>query len=113
MQGKKNEGQAVVTVNYSNVYRTEVNRPSIGGDAAAVDAVIPADPASYILRDLQFRIVCYFKLMPPEFYQSLSNTFGAGGVYKLWFPNYSVYTGNLVLVTNKSYVTSFSMSTKS
>jgi hypothetical protein len=51
--------------------------------------------------------------MPPEFYQSLSNTLGSGGVYKLWFPNYSVYTGNAVLATNKSCTTSFSISTKS
>ena len=51
--------------------------------------------------------------MPPEFYQSLSNTLGSGGVYKLWFPNYSVYTGNPVLATNKNSVTSFSISTKS
>ncbi len=51
--------------------------------------------------------------MPPEFYSSLANTLGSGGVYKLWFPNYSVYTGHPVLATNKNSVTSFSVSTKS
>ena len=51
--------------------------------------------------------------MPPEFYSSLANTLSSGGVYKLWFPNYSVYTGNPVLATNKSCTTSFSISTKS
>jgi hypothetical protein len=51
--------------------------------------------------------------MPREFYDSIANTLGNGGVYKLWFPNYSVYTGNPVLATNKNCTTSFSISTKS
>ncbi len=53
--------------------------------------------------------------MPSEFYASLANTLGSGGVYKLWFPNWShvVYTGNPVIATNKNSVTSFSISTKS
>jgi hypothetical protein len=39
--------------------------------------------------------------MPREFYDSLANSLGSGVTYKLWFPNYSVYTGNAVLATNK------------
>jgi hypothetical protein len=34
--------------------------------------------------------------MPAEFYESLNNSLGNGITYKLWFPNYSVYTGNAV-----------------
>jgi hypothetical protein len=111
MQGQKNEGTAIVNANVALPFRAEVNRANIGANTAAITAAIPEEPASYSLSDLQFRIVRY--LMPPEFYQSLSNTLGSGGVYKLWFPNYSVYTGNPVLATNKTCTTSFSISTKS
>jgi hypothetical protein len=105
MQGQKNEQTATVPVNIALPFITEVNRPNIGVATAAITAPIPEEPASYSLSDLQFRIVRY--LMPPEFYQSLSNTLGSGGVYKSWFPNYSVYTGNPVLATNKNCTTSF------
>jgi hypothetical protein len=111
MQGQKNENQAAVAVNDARPFRNEVNRTNIGAATVAVAAAIPAEPASYTLSDLQFRIVRY--LMPPEFYSSLANTLGSGGVYKLWFPNYSVYTGNPVTANNKNSVTSFSISTKS
>jgi hypothetical protein len=111
MQGTRNEGTAIVTVNQALTFRNEVNRANITGDTAAVAAAIPAETASYTLSDLQFRIVRY--LMPREFYDSIANTLGNGGVYKLWFPNYSVYTGNPVLATNKNCTTSFSISTKS
>ena len=51
--------------------------------------------------------------MPREFYESVANSLGSGVTYKLWFPNYSVYTGNAVPGTRKDSVTSFSISTKS
>jgi hypothetical protein len=111
MQGLKNEGTATVAANIALQFRTEVNRANITAATAAITAAIPAETASYTLSDLQFRIVRY--LMPREFYDSIANTLGNGGVYKLWFPNYSVYTGNPVLATNKNCTTSFSISTKS
>ena len=91
-------------------YRQQVGRGTVGATAFRT-AAFPEEAIDYNLSDLQFRIVRY--LMPPEFYSSLANTLGSGGVYKLWFPNYSVYTGNPVLATNKNSVTSFSISTKS
>jgi len=91
-------------------YRQQVGRNTVGATAFRT-AAFPEETNDYSLSDLQFRIVRY--LMPPEFYSSLANTLGSGGVYKLWFPNYSVYTGNPVLATNKNSVTSFSISTKS
>ena len=91
-------------------YRQQVGRNTVGATAFRT-AAFPEEAIDYNLSDLQFRIVRY--LMPPEFYSSLANTLGSGGVYKLWFPNYSVYTGNPVLATNKNSVTSFSISTKS
>jgi hypothetical protein len=111
MQGLKNEGTATVAANIALQFRTEVNRANITAATAAITAAIPEETASYTLSDLQFRIVRY--LMPREFYDSIANTLGNGGVYKLWFPNYSVYTGNPVLATNKNCTTSFSISTKS
>jgi hypothetical protein len=51
--------------------------------------------------------------MPAEFYESLNNSLRNGITYKLWFPNYSVYTGNAVLATRKNCVNTFSISTKS
>ncbi len=53
---------------------------------------LPDETASYSLSDLQFRIVRY--LMPPEFYQSLSNTLGSGE-----FINYGFQTIVFILVT--------------
>jgi hypothetical protein len=91
-------------------YRQQVGRGTVGATAFRT-AAFAEETNDYSLSDLQFRIVRY--LMPPEFYSSLANTLGSGGVYKLWFPNYSVYTGNPVLATNKNSVTSFSISTKS
>ncbi len=48
-----------------------------------------------------------------EFYDSLANSSGSGTTFKLWFPNYSVYTGNAVTATRKDCTTTFSISTKS
>jgi hypothetical protein len=78
--------------------RQQVGRNTVGATAFKTAALDP-ETNDYSLSYLQFRIVRY--LMPPEFYSSLLNTLGNGGVYKLWFPNYSVYTGNPVLATNK------------
>jgi hypothetical protein len=39
--------------------------------------------------------------MPNDFYNAEANLLNASGVYKLWFPNYSVYTGNADLDTRK------------
>ena len=94
----------------SLVYRQQVGRTTVG-DVVKRTVALAEETNDYTLSNLEFRIVRY--LMPPEFYQSLSNTLGNGGVYKLWFPNYSVYTGSAVKATNKSGTNSFSISTKS
>jgi hypothetical protein len=72
-----------VLANTAATYRTEVNRANIAADTAAITAAIPEEATSYSLSDLQFRIVRY--LMPPEFYSSLANTLGSGGVYNYGF----------------------------
>jgi hypothetical protein len=75
-------------------FRTEVNRTNIAANTAAVAAVIAAESLDYNLSYLEFRIVRY--LMPGEFCGAEANVLVNGGVYKLWFPNNSVYTGNAV-----------------
>ena len=111
MEGQTNDGQAIVAVNTVLPFRNEVNRANITAATAAVPAVIADEGDNYSLSDLEFRIVRY--LMPREFYDSLANSLGSGTTYKLWFPNYSVYTGNSVLATRKNCVNTFSISTKS
>ena len=111
MTGRQNNNQAIVVVNTNLPFRDEVGRDALVVNTAAVAAAIPAESANYTLSDLEFRIVRY--LMPSEFYEAEANTLANGGVYKLWFPNYSVYTGNAVNALNKNSTNSFSISTKS
>ncbi len=103
-------GNADLDDDVSSVFAKQVGRAGVG-DITKRTAAFAEEPNDYTLSDLQFRIVRY--LMPREFYDSLANSLGSGVTYKLWFPNYSVYTGNPVLATNKNCTTSFSISTKS
>jgi len=111
MKGQENDNNAIVAVNTALPFRNEVGRANIAANTAAVAAIIADEGNNYSLSDLEFRIVRY--LMPREFYDSLANSLGSGTTYKLWFPNYSVYTGNAVLANRKDCTTSFSISTKS
>jgi hypothetical protein len=111
MKGRDNDGTPIVTQVNSAPARTEVNRANIAADTVQVAAPIPDEGDNYSLSDLEFRIVRY--LMPREFYDSIENSLRNGVTYKLWFPNYSVYTGNSVLATRKNCVNTFSISTKS
>ena len=82
----------------NGIYKDEVNRARVGAtDRTGAD--IEGEGVGYTLSDLEFRIVRY--LMPSDFYDSLANSLGSGTTYKLWFPNYSVYTGNAVTATRK------------
>jgi hypothetical protein len=90
-------------------FREQVGRGTVG-NVGNRTAALPAETLEYSLSNLEFRIVRY--LMPREFYDSLANSLGSGVTYKLWFPNYSVYTGNAVPGTRKDSVTTFSISTK-
>ena len=47
MKGLENDGQAVVAVADSLVFRDEVNRTNIGAATAAVAAPIPAETENY------------------------------------------------------------------
>ena len=101
---------ADLAVATSGPFRDEVGRTRLGAIAFRT-AATAEEPLDYTLSDLEFRIVRY--LMPSEFYEAEANTLANGGVYKLWFPNYSVYTGNAVSARFKTSTNSFSISTKS
>ena len=112
MKSTENTGlTAAIAFADANVYTTEAGGSALTANIALTGVDVAGENESYTLSDLEFRIVRY--LMPTEFYSSLSNALGTGKVYKLWFPNYSVYTGNAVTATNKRSTTSFSISTKS
>ena len=49
--------------------------------------------------------------MPAYFYEAMVNVFAAGTVYKLYYPNYQMFTGQPS--TNKSGTIRFSLTTKS
>jgi hypothetical protein len=100
---------ANLTAATNEPYRLQVGRPILDGPVTFRAGVLAPETANYTLSDLEFRIVRY--LMPREFYDAEANTLGSGGTYKLWFPNYSVYTGNAVNALNKSSTNSFSIST--
>jgi hypothetical protein len=112
MKSTENTGLgAAIPFADANVYKREVNRTALAANIALTGVDIDGENVSYTLSDLEFRIVRY--LMPREFYDSLANSLGSGTTFKLWFPNYSVYTGNAVAATRKDSVTTFSISTKS
>ncbi len=83
----------------SGIYKDEVNRASLNANTVLTGVDVAGEKVGYTLSDLEFRIVRY--LMPSEFYDSLANSLGSGTTFKLWFPNYSVYTGNLFLSQEK------------
>jgi hypothetical protein len=49
--------------------------------------------------------------MPSYFYEAMANVLAAGTVYKLYYPNYQIFTGQST--TSKSGTTRFSITTKS
>ena len=93
--------------------RTEVGRAAIGADIAALGAglSVAAENIGYSLDNVEFSIVRYH--MPAEWYTGEANALASGATYKLWYPNYSVITGNPTLCTNKAGTHRFSISTKS
>lgn len=79
--------------------------------AAANQAARPAAGNSYHLKNVNFSMVRYD--MPAEYYDSVSNVLSSGATYKLYYPNYSVFTGAPVNSASKSTSVNMSISTKS
>ncbi len=65
----------------------------------------------YFLENVKFTIVRYD--MPSVYYQATANALASGEIYKLYYPNYSVFTGNPVNSASKAGTMRISISTKS
>jgi hypothetical protein len=70
---------------------------------------VAAEAAQYVLSNISFNIVRMD--MPSIFYEAMANVLANGAVYKLYYPNYQIFTGQST--TNKSGTTRFSITTKS
>jgi len=70
---------------------------------------VAAEAAQYVLSNISFNIVRMD--MPSIFYEAMANVLASGAVYKLYYPNYQIYTGQST--TNKSGTTRFAITTKS
>ena len=70
---------------------------------------VAAEAAQYVLSNIGFNIVRMD--MPSYFYEAMANVLSSGVVYKLFYPNYQIFTGQST--TNKSGTTRFSITTKS
>ena len=89
-----------------------VNDAGIDIEAGAVLlAAVPSAGNTFNINNLNFTIVRYD--MPPEFYQSQANVLESGEIYKIYFPNYSVFTGSPVLSTLKNSTMRVAISSKS
>ena len=92
--------------------------PAIVNDAgldilvgAVLGAAVASSGNTFNINNLNFTIVRYD--MPPEFYQSQANVLESGEIYKLYFQNYSVFTGSPVLSTSKNSTMRVAISSKS
>lgn len=97
---------------------TAITTPAIVNDAdidivagAALGAAIASSGNTFNIKNLNFTIVRYD--MPPEFYQSQANVLESGEIYKIYFQNYSVFTGSPVLSTSKTSTMRVAISSKS
>ena len=88
---------------------SSTNYGFLGDIATANGAVVDAESAQYVLSNISFNIVRMD--MPSYFYEAMANVLAAGTVYKLYYPNYQIFTGQST--TNKSGTTRFSITTKS
>jgi hypothetical protein len=88
---------------------SSTNYQFLGDIATSNGAVVAAESAQYVLSSIGFNIVRMD--MPSYFYEAMANVLAAGTVYKLYYPNYQIFTGQSS--TSKSGTTRFSITTKS
>jgi hypothetical protein len=97
---------------------TAITTPAIVNDAGidiqagiALVAAVASAGNTFNINNLNFTIVRYDML--PEFYQSHANVLESGEIYKIYFQNYSVFTGSPVLSTLKNSTMRIAISSKS
>ena len=88
---------------------SSTNYAFLGDIATSNGAVVASEAAQYVLSSIGFNIVRMD--MPSYFYEAMANVLASGTIYKLYYPNYQIYTGQSS--SNKSGTTRFSISTKS
>jgi hypothetical protein len=88
---------------------SSTNYAFLGDIAVSNGAVVAAEAAQYVLSNISFNIVRMD--MPSYFYEAMANVLASGTIYKLYYPNYQIFTGQSS--SNKSGTTRFSISTKS
>jgi hypothetical protein len=76
------------------------------GDIATVNgAAVASEAAQFVLSNISFNISRVD--MPQYFYEAMANVLASGAVYKLYYPNYQIFTGQST--TNKSGTTRFAI----
>ena len=81
----------------------------LGDIAVSNGGAVASEAAQYVLSNIGFNIVRMD--MPAYFYEAMANVLASGVVYKLYYPNYQIFTGQST--ANKSGTTRFSITTKS
>ena len=99
---------AVPAYNVSG-FTDSVNLASQGTPATAITTAVSAESPGYSLSNIGFSIIRYD--MPAPFYEAMRNVLTSGAVYRLYYPNYSIFQG--IGTTSKSGTTRFSITTKS
>ena len=98
--------QAIVSVTAA-ASETGVARSAVATNTTVINPQI----ANYKIKDIVFTMNRYD--VPAEFFKGEMVKLSTGGVYRVFFPNYSVFTGPSVAAGNKKGVSRASVSTKS
>ena len=88
---------------------SSTNYQFLGDISTNNGAAVSAETAQYVLSNVSFNITRLD--MPAYFYEAMSNVLASGAVYKLYYPNYQIFSGQSS--SSKSGTTRFSFSTKS
>ena len=92
---------------YSSTTNTEVNLTTTAGVAAAA---VAANGTGYTLSNIGFQITRYD--MPQSYYDAVASVLQSGAVFKLYYPNYSVFLGTSQSLP-KGGTTRFNLATQS
>jgi hypothetical protein len=95
-----------VNATFSGTSETNLNEK---GTPTVASAAVAAEAAGFQLSDVFFTINRIS--MDPAFYEAMRNVLLSGAVYKLYYPNYQVFTG--VPTSTKTGSTRFSLTTES
>ena len=99
-------GQATTTAAAGSLDST-LNSTSyafLGELEATNGGVVAAEAALFVISNIGFDIVRMD--MPSYFYEAMANVLAAGTVYRIYYPNYTMFTGQPT--TNKSGTTRIS-----